>query len=404
MSLATSASNVSLLKRLYGSKVSETTYKRDKLLELCKKDTNFRGEGKYIVVAVAATAGGSATFDAALAAQEATVEVRFFVDHRKEYQLYSIANDAIERSKGNNAAIVEILKRQVGGAKRKFDESMAKRTHGTGPIGRISSGSATNTTTLTLRDRTDIVGTWEKNTQIQFATDDGSGSSPTGLRAGVAKVVTLDRDSGTVTLNAVVNTITTNTDDYIHRYGDYGNAMLGLQAWEPVSDPSSTAFWGLDRTVDLSKLSGVRVFGGGKLKEEVLQDAGAECQINGIDPTHCFVNPLDFKDLGKELGGAKTQEGGKGVTGFSSIDVHIATGTITVVSTAYVKKGYFWMGNPDNLTLGTAGECPMDLAQGNGGMLLLPTADAKQGRLGCYGNFWVDNTGEWLIGAWNAAS
>ncbi len=122
MSLATSASNVSLLKRLYGSKVSETTYKRDKLLELCKKDTNFRGEGKYIVVAVAATAGGSATFDAALAAQEATVEVRFFVDHRKEYQLYSIANDAIERSKGNNAAIVEILKRQVGGAKRKFDE------------------------------------------------------------------------------------------------------------------------------------------------------------------------------------------------------------------------------------------------------------------------------------------
>jgi hypothetical protein len=186
---------------------------------------------------------------------------------------------------------------------------------------------------------------------------------------------------------------------------DYTNAFLGLQGWAPVSAPGNTTFYNVDRTEDLSKLSGVRVFGSGKLKEEVLQDAGAEAMINGINPTHCLTNPLDFKDLGKELGGAKIQEGGKGTTGFSSLTVYIATGEITVVQSPYVKKGYFWMGNPgENFTLGTSGECPMDLAQGTGGMLVLPTADAKQGRIGCYGNFWMDNPGEWLVGAWNAAS
>jgi hypothetical protein len=401
--LASPSANSSLLKRIYGSKVSELTYKRDKLLEAAKKDTNFRGVGREVTIAIAGTAGGSADFAAALAAQQATVERTFLVTHKKEYQLYSIANDAIERSKGNQAALVEILKRQVMGAKRKFDESIAKRTHGVGPIGRIQASSSTSTTTLTLRDRTDIVGVWELNALIDFAPNDGT-STVTSVRAGgPLKVTALNRDAGTVTLNAIVNTVTTNTDDFIHRYGDYSNAMTGLQAWEPTSAPGATAFYGVDRTEDLLKESGVRVFGGGKLKEETLQDAGAECQINGISPSTCLVNPLDFKDIGKELGGAKVQEGGKGVTGFSSIVVHIATGEVTVMSSPYVKKGYFWMGNPgENFTLGTAGECPMDLT--SGGPLLLPTADAKQGRLGCYGNFWVDNPGEWLIGAWNASS
>lgn len=403
MSLASSSANVSLLKRLHGSKVSETTYKRDKLLELCKKDQNFRGEGKFIHIAIAGTAGGSASFDAALASQEATVERRFFVTRRREYQLYSIDNEAIESNKGNQAAVVEILKRQVGGAKRKFDESIARRTHsaGGGAIGRLALNTTTSSNTIILRTRTDIVGTWEKNMLIDAAASDGTGTSPGSVLAGgPLKVVSLDRDDGTVVMNAVLTTFAGVTNNaYLFRYGDFANAMTGIQGWAPTADPSSDAFFGVDRTEDISKESGIRVTGGGKLKEETLQDAGAEAQINGIEPKHCFVNPLDFKDIGKELGGAKIQEGGKGVTGFSSIVCHIATGSVEIHSSPYVKKGYFWMGDAANLTLGTAGECPMDLAMGNG-TLLLPTADARQGRIGCYGNFWVDNPGEWVIGSW----
>lgn len=400
MGAASPSQNASLLKRLYGSKVAETTYKRDKLLELCKKDRNFGGSGREVTVSIAGTAGGSADFAAAAASQEATEERTFFVVHRKEYQLYTIQNDAIARSQGNAAALVQILKRQVGGAKRKFDESLARRTHGVGPIGRIQSGSSISTTTLTLSERTDIVGTWEKNLLVDFAANDGSALSPGSVRAGgPLKVVSIDRDNGTVTLNAAVDTVAS-ADDYVHRFGDFGKAMLGLPAWEPYSDPSSTAFYGLDRTEDLSRLAGIRVFGAGRLKEEILQDAGAECHINGISPKVLLINTLDFKDIGKELGGGKSQEGSKAVAGFSSIEVHLACGSVTVHPSPYVKKGYAFLGDPENLTLATAGDCPMDLAAKQGGQLLLPTADALQGRLGCYGNFWVDNPGEWCVISW----
>lgn len=402
MGLSTVSAHTPLLKRLYGSKVAETTYKRDKLLELCKKDTNFRGEDKAITVAIAPTAGGSASFAAAVAAQEATVERRFTITRKREYQLYTIDNEAIQASQGNTAAIVEILKRQVGGAKKQFDEAIARRAHspGGGAIGRLPTSITATGTTVSLRDRTDIVGTWYKNTLVDFKDTDGTGTSPGSVRAGgPLKVTNIDRDDGTLTFNATLDTISgIAANDYVFRYGDFGNAMTGIQGWEPVADPSSTAFFGVDRTEDLAKLSGVRVDGLGKPKEETIQDAGVEAQINGFTPKHVFINSLNFKDIGKELGGQRIQEGSTGEIGFSKIVVNVATGPVTIHSSPFVKLGYFWMGDAENLTLGTAGECPMDLTFGN--TMLLPTADARQGRIGAYGNFWVENPGEWVVGKW----
>lgn len=402
MGLSTTAAHTPLLKRLYGAKVAETTYKRDKLLELCKKDTAFRGEDKAITVAIAPTAGGSASFAAAVAAQEATVERRFTITRKREYQLYTIDNEAIEASKGNTAAIVEILKRQVGGAKKQFDEAIARRAHspGGGSIGRLPAAITGTGTTVSLASRTDIVGSWYKNTLVDFKDTDGTGTSPGSVRAGgPLKVTAIDRDNATITFDQILNTIAgIAANDFVFRYGDFGNAMTGIQGWEPIADPSATAFFGVDRTEDIAKLSGVRVDGLGKPKEETIQDAGVEAQINGFAPKHVFINSLDFKDIGKELGGQRVQEGAEGTIGFARIVVHVATGPVTVHSSPFVKLGYFWMGDAENLVLGTAGECPMDLTFGN--TMLLPTADARQGRIGCYGNFWVDNPGEWVVGKW----
>lgn len=406
MGLASSAANVSILKRLYGAKVSETTYKRDALLELCRKDTNFRGEGKFIVVAIAPTAGGSADFAQAVASQNATVERRFFVTRAREYQLYSIDNEAIEASKGDAAAIVEILKRQVGGAKKQFDEALARRTHspGGGVLGQIDSSVNLASNTLKFRSRTQVVGLFYKNMVLEFAATNGTGSSPGSTRGPSAQLIitAVDRNNGILTLNANLNTVPGITvNDFVFRAGDFSKSITGIQGWEPDADPSgANPLFGVDQTEDMAKLSGVRVTGGGKPKEETLQDAGAEAMINGINATHCIVNPLDFKDLGKELGAQKIQEGGTGVTGFSKLVVYTAAGAVELRPSPFCKKGSFWMGDVSTFVLGSAGEMPMDLAAAQGGTLLLPTSDARQGRLGGYGNFWVEDPGQWVIGTW----
>jgi hypothetical protein len=396
--------NAPLLKRLYGKNVSETTYKRDALLERASKDKNFRGLGREVTIAIAATAGGSADFAGAVESQEATVERTFFVTHRKEYQVYTIQNDAIERSMGDAAALVSILKRQVGGAKRKFDESMARRTHGKGggALGQLALNTTLTGNTVIFRKRSDIVGTIEKNLLIDFASDDGTGTSPSGLLpGGPLKVLSVNRKAGTMVLNTTIDTaVGVTNNSYFFRRKDYGVAMTGLGGWSPTVDPTSALFFGVDRTEDITKESGYRIAGGGRPKDEVLQEAGAEAMTNGISAKLCVVNPRDFMDIGMELNASKVQEGGTAVMGFSKLICHLAIGEVEIVQSPYMPEGEFRLLDPENFHLGTAGDCPKDLAASVGGKLLLPTADAWQGRLGCYGNFWLDDPGQVLVGTW----
>ena len=91
--MATSASvtnNANLLKSLWGTQVADPLYKLSKFAASIKKDTKFTGDGRYVVVTVAPTAGGSSDFDQALANQAPTTEVRFFVTRKTEYQIASM--------------------------------------------------------------------------------------------------------------------------------------------------------------------------------------------------------------------------------------------------------------------------------------------------------------------------
>src|SRR5687767_12551264 len=127
---ATVSNQTSLLKRLFPKNVAEPLYKRSKFLAEVKKDTNFGGEGIYVNVTIAPTAGGSSEFSEALANQDATQEKRFFVTHKKEYQVFSLQGDVIARSKGDKNAILEQIKQQADKARYSFGRAMAARAWG----------------------------------------------------------------------------------------------------------------------------------------------------------------------------------------------------------------------------------------------------------------------------------
>jgi HD-GYP domain-containing protein (c-di-GMP phosphodiesterase class II) len=119
----------------------------------------------------------------------------------------------------------------------------------------------------------------------------------------------------------------------------------------------------------------------------------------GVYPPGTFVT-LSNGGIGMELNASKVQEGGTAVMGFSKLICHLAIGEVEIVQSPYMPEGEFRLLDPENFHLGTAGDCPKDLAASVGGKLLLPTADAWQGRLGCYGNFWLDDPGQVLVGTW----
>jgi hypothetical protein len=409
MASANSTNKVSVLKRLWGDKVAEPMYKASKALALAKKDTSFTNEGRYVVVSTNGTAGGSATFADAVASQDAAREVRFFVTHKKEYQVFSLQGLYMAQSEGNPKALVKGFEHEAGKARYKFGRAMARRFwgNGGGALGQLAAGVTLSSTTGQFRLRTDIASL-ERGDQIEFSSDDGTAVSPAGRRGAPDRLTLsgqVDRDAGTFTTSAALNTVSSiSADDYVFRRGDYGAAMTGMRGWVPTSDPStSESFFGTDRSLeDISRVSGVRVSSAGS-KVETLFNAGAEAQINGQEPDTLFANPLDYTALLKELDSrviidVKDRDG---KFGFKAASFTISTGEIKIVSEVDVPQGYGWLGNMDTVYLRTAGDAPRLLNEdGVGKMLRMVDDDAYQGRLGAYGNIFNEDPGSWTCIAW----
>lgn len=408
MAGATTTNQLPLLKRLFPSGVAEPLYKRSPFLNSIKKDTKFGGEGRHVNVTVGPTSGGSSDFATALANQGATTEVRFFVTHKKEYQLFSIQGDLIARSKGDKNAVLEAVTQQADKARYAFFRALTARAwgHAGGALGVISSGSTVSSTTITLATRANVVG-FEPNSYVQLSSANGlSGSLRDSGRQ--IQLQNVNRKTGELTATVAWNTISgAATGDSIFRPGDFGNAMTGAQGWAPVSDPSaSESFFGVDRTVyDIQRLSGIRVSGSGAPKEDTLITACAEAQLAGADGDGRMVhlNPLDLSDLVKELGSKRQYvdvKGREGI-GFKALQIDAPGGAVIVASEPDVPKGNAWLVMSDEIYLRTAGEAPMMLNEdGVGKLMRSATDDSYQGRLGAYGNFFWENPGHVVVITW----
>jgi len=408
-----STTNLSILKRLWGSDVPTPMYKASKALAFIKKDSNFGGEGRYVVVSVAPPGGGSAHFPEAVANQSATDERRFFVQHRNEYQVWSITNEAIHKTRGDKNALVELVKHYLGRARYAYARASARRFWGNrgGAAGQIAAAQNLALAVMTLRNRGNVaafeVGQW-----YQFASTDGTGTAaayPTDLRGGGSKlqVIAIDRIAGTVTFNAALNTIPAITaNDFVFRAGDYAQAKTGAQGWGPTAAPTGGEnFFGLDRTTtDVQRVSGARFNGAGQGKIETLIDSCAEGQTVGVGGERAsmfkaFLHPLDFRDVQKDRESVREVDAMsvESKIGFKALEVQTPLGAITIFSETDVNQGNFWIFDTDEIYSRNAGDDPMDLVGGNG-LLIYQDQDSRQGRLGSYGNYFWENPGNQIIG------
>lgn len=409
MAIATQASQIALYKRLYPKGIADVMYKKSIALADCKKKTDFGGEGAYINIATAGTSGGSSDFATALANQGPSVQKRFFITHRKEYQIATVDGLAIATSKDDKMSVLRTLKAEMDKANYKFTLALSSKFFGNagGALGQISATSNVGTATITLATPADIVK-FEIGDWIQTSSDNGSGSSPAGLTsANQAQIVNLDRGAGTLTLSGNWSTLLPGTaaSYFIFRPGDYANAFSGLGGWNPITAPTTgDSFFGMDRSVgDVTRQAGDRYVGTGSSYEDSILNASAQAAMLTSRLPRTYVNPLDFVGLVKELGSkrivdAKNREGS---TGFKGIEVYTPTGVTEVVADPFAPKGYGRMVDPDDITLMTAGECPGPLNWGGAqSTQVLANADAVQFRIGAYGNYGYEMNNVPIVITW----
>jgi len=99
-----------------------------------------------------------------------------------------------------------------------------------------------------------------------------------------AEITGVDRDTGTITTNKTTSGASTvSTGDLIFVNGDRNSKLSGLAAWIPSVAPGATPFFGVDRTIDVTRLGGIRVASTGKPLDEALIDAARRCGREDVE-------------------------------------------------------------------------------------------------------------------------
>ena len=305
------------MKHMYPyKKVENMVYKNNPLLAMIPKDTSFPGRNATYAVEYGMTSGRSANFQTAQNNRSGTRLEDFVVTRVKDYAVVSVDNETLLAADGSEGSLLDVAKAKTDSALHALSRTMGRDIYrsGTGSIGKtIASGGTYSGTTLELVAG-HAVG-FEVGMRLKASATDGAA-----FRNGVLEVTAVDRDADTLTVNVVCTTgITGITNaDFLYVEGDGANGgsnikMSGLDAWLP-SSVTSSSFFGVDRTLDKTRLGGQRETFSSSVQETIIK-AGVKTAREGGRPDAMFVNPTDWAELALDLEGKATLAGNSGTSG-----------------------------------------------------------------------------------------
>lgn len=410
---ANASNQVAALKELYTGDdyMKDLVYKKNPFLALLPKDESPGGfAGKYIPVPLVygTPQGRSATFSNAQGNQTAPALSSFFVYRVSNYQLVTITNELLEATKDNAGAFVDEAKLNMDTGFRNHSNDLAHdlfapQTGERGQISSITSG------VIVLVDTSSVVNFEVGMSLVSYSV---SGSTPTISTTGaIGYVIAVNRSLGTVTVSATAGgsagtpTNWSTSFKYLAVQGDInfvsgglGSSsagllkISGLGAWFPTTAPTTgDSFWGVDRSVDVTRLAGVRFDGSAESIEEALIDGSALVAREGGQPDMCFMSFASYAALEKSLG-AKVQyvdvKHEEADIAFAGIRIHAPYGPITVVPDRSCPSQTAYLLQMDTLKLRSLGKAPHVLTYGMEGLeaLRVGTADALEIRIGSYAN------------------
>jgi hypothetical protein len=285
-----------LYKTLYPNGVPyDETYKDFPFLSMLKRNEEFYGDSQKIPLKYGNNTGRSATFSTAQSNQSSTKNVAFFITRAADYSIAQIDGQAMEAAEKDPGAFVRTFQHEVEGAMGAAiaSEAVAVMGDGTGVIGAIGSISSAN---ITLSDIEQVVN-FEVGQKLQAV----SGGA---ARSGTVTLIGVNRDTGVLTCSGNVTSgiSAAVAGDGLCIEGDLNLKMSGFNAWIPLSAPTSTPFFGVDRTPDTVRLAGVRQDLSALPLEEALVKGLKHLSREGSKADYGFLNYDKFATLENALG------------------------------------------------------------------------------------------------------
>jgi hypothetical protein len=344
------------------------------------KKTDFVGDSYKVPIIITRPQGVSSTFATAQTNKKPTNYQAFYLQRVKHYALASITTEAILASQNDAGAFLRLATGEIDGAIDSLTRTIAYQMYGdsNAVLGQLASSGGISSTTCQLANPEDIVKI-EVGQVLEFWTAASGGSAH-----GAQTVVSVNRDAGSFVVDSA-GTIA--NSDFVFVQGDRGNGISGLAGWLPSATPSSALFFGVDRTVDSSRLSGQRIDCSALPIEEALIQSARRVAREGGQPSHCFLSFDRYAALEKSLGTKIRYEDKKiGEVSFQSIRVNGPKGDIAVLADQDAPANRGHLLDMKGWSLYSLGSAVQILDLDGNKMLRESNADAMEVRVGFFGN------------------
>ena len=320
-------------------------------------------------------------------------QTTYFAQMRLAHQLVKNAMAA-----DNQAAFVDQLKYEADGVEETLGVELERQFFGNsagyrGVIGSVSIGA---NTTITLSNITDAIR-FEANMVIVLATT-ATGAIRSGGTTNTATINSVNTKTGVLTFTGQNFTTlfgTAAAGDYIFRQGDAqngGSAVcgFGLDDWCPSTDPTSTLFCGVDRSVYPSRLGGVRYDGSNDSLQTVFIRALAQARTEvgpGFKTGAFYIHPLYGAALRSEYEAKRIVDFKKETTYEMGVDA-FKIDNITFIEAAMCPYGVAKMVADGAFVRASAGDMPDWAGMDDSDQFWLDRTTATvMGLMANYGNF-----------------
>lgn len=284
--------------------VLEAVFNNFPELAVLPKDGSFRDKYRMIAVGTAGPQGIGATYPGAKSNRRPSKAEEFKCSTSALYAVVSIEGDLIRRAKGDEAILVEPIKRETSLIIRNWKLEVARAIHGNGggSLARTSVTTDPLTRTIAVSRKRDMRFVWPGMRLQSAATDGTSGGVP---NAGGVTVATVNRGAGTFTIEEASVQVAIPgfvPGDFLFRDDLFGKVFPGLEAWNPEVAPApGNPFREVDRAKDVDMLSGLRLdvrHLSPRAKAKALARAVYD---NGGNPDLYILSTDDWADLEADL-------------------------------------------------------------------------------------------------------
>lgn len=350
------------LKEYYSEqRVESLTLSENVLTDLLDKDT-MTGDVLPLPVIYASPQGiGNTSFSGVQGNKTSATGVKWNITLGDMFGYIELGDKALKAAEGNMGSFLDHTMTEIDELLQQMGNDYNAQVWGNGG-GALGQRASIATDTVTLTNKFDVTN-FEVGMTVTASANDGSGSAHT-QRAGSTTIASLDYEAGTVTLASAAAITGFANSDYIFRQyafaGDQSQTAIvkGLQAWVPSSAPSSTSFFGVDRTPS-TKLSGYRLpstAATGTIEERFRKLATRMYRQFGTKPKYGFLEPENWERLAQNLenNGFReiTVKNATGSYGYDGLKMRgNSFGSIEILADRHCPTATGWMINPKHMKL-----------------------------------------------------